>query len=153
MSGARWLAVALGLAVPAAARAEGGADPDPWVGQDKALHFGISAAIAGGGYAAGATLFGLERPEARLLLGGGLALGAGVAKELADLAGLGTPSWKDLTADALGAATGLAIAWAIDHFVFGTGRPTSTVKPLVTVAPSLTASGKIRAVARVGFIF
>ena len=90
-------------------------DPDPWFGRDKALHFGLSAGLAGAGYA-GASLFFDREPE-RLLLGGGFAFGAGIAKELYDLTGRGDPSWKDLTWDALGTATGLAFSWALDHFV------------------------------------
>ena len=52
----------------------------------------------------------------RLLVGGSVAMGAGIAKELWDLAGHGDPSWRDLTWDALGTAFGLVIAWTVDHF-------------------------------------
>lgn len=99
------------------ARAE---DPDPWFGRDKALHFGASALLAGGGYA-GASL-ATDDTRVRLAVGGGLALSAGVAKELWDLAGHGDPSWRDLTWDVVGTATGLAVAAAIDWAV---GRLTS----------------------------
>lgn len=91
------------------------ADPDPWLGADKALHFAFSAGIAGAGYA-GATFF-TNDVGVRLLVGGGLALGAGAAKELVDLAGFGHPSWRDFAWDVVGAATGLLVAWLIDHLV------------------------------------
>ena len=38
----------------------------------------------------------------------------GVAKELWDLSGHGDASWRDLTWDAVGTVTGLALAAAID---------------------------------------
>jgi len=102
------LVVAL-LAGPAVARG----DDDPWLGPDKALHFSVSAAIAGAGYGAGAAL-DQERPW-RFLIGGALGVGAGVGKELLDLAGAGQPSWRDLAWDALGITTGLLLAYAFDR--------------------------------------
>ncbi|WP_200883802.1 YfiM family protein [Archangium violaceum] len=108
----------LSLLVPLSAR---GAEPeipslDDWFGQDKALHYGVSVGLAGAGYAGGALLF--EAPEARWLSGAGVALGAGVAKELYD-AGRGSFfSFKDLTWDVLGTATGLGLAWAVDRLFF-----------------------------------
>jgi putative lipoprotein len=99
--------------LPRAARAEPpAADPDPWLGPDKALHFGASAAIAGGGYAFGAVLF--EDYAPRVGLATGLALSAGVTKEALDAAGLGRPSWRDLAWDVFGTAVGVGIALAID---------------------------------------
>lgn len=95
--------------------AQAPADPDPWLGPDKALHFAFSAGIAGAGYAS-AALFA-DDIGVRLLVGGGLSLGAGAAKELFDLAGFGHPSWKDFAWDVVGAATGLLVAWLIDHLV------------------------------------
>ena len=44
--------VVVALGVPTAADAQ--ADDDPWWGPDKALHLGVSAGLAGGGYALGA---------------------------------------------------------------------------------------------------
>jgi putative lipoprotein len=95
--------------------------PDPWLSSDKAAHFALSAGLAGAGYAGGAFLF--ERPQqARWLTGAGLALGVGVAKEFFD-AGRGSIfSWKDLTWDVLGAATGLTLAWAVDRFFLPRGE-------------------------------
>jgi uncharacterized protein YfiM (DUF2279 family) len=123
-TGAPVLLAAL-LSGPAAAQ-----ERDPWLGPDKALHFSLSAALAGGGYALGAALF--EEVPPRLAMGAGLALGLGIAKELYDLTGAGTPSWKDLTWDAIGVATGLAIAWAIDRFVLPKLWPRS--RPPATAA-------------------
>lgn len=103
------------LLAPPAHAATPPAAPDPWFGRDKALHFGVSAGLAATGYAASSLVF--EDRSARLVSGAGLALTAGIAKELNDLAGHGDPSWKDLTWDAVGTAAGLALAWALDRFV------------------------------------
>lgn len=83
---------------------------DPWFAKDKYLHLGASAAIATGGYALGAYLWG--EPGPALATGAALALGAGVGKELLDLAGMGHPSWKDLAWDVAGTGAGLALAWS-----------------------------------------
>ena len=99
------------LAVPAPAAALA-VDPDPWVGPDKVLHFSASAALAGGGYGLGA-LAGGSAPT-RLAFGAALALGAGAAKEALDAAGHGTPSWRDVAWDVLGATFGLAFALSVD---------------------------------------
>lgn len=90
-------------------------DPDPWFAPDKALHFSFSAGIAGLGYG-GAALFTEDR-NVRLAVGAGLALTAGVTKELLDLAGLGQPSWKDLAWDLAGTATGVLLSWLLDLLV------------------------------------
>ncbi|HEX8536043.1 MAG TPA: hypothetical protein VF664_01170 [Cystobacter sp.] len=93
--------------------------PDPWLSSDKAAHFALSAGLAGAGYAGGAYLF--EAHEARWLTGAGLSLGVGVAKEFFD-AGRGSIfSWKDLTWDVLGAATGLTLSWAVERLFFQRG--------------------------------
>jgi putative lipoprotein len=100
-------------------------DPDPWFAPDKALHFSLSAAIAGAGYV-GAAFF-TDDVRVRLAVGGGLALLAGTAKELADLAGLlGHPSWRDFAWDVIGTVSGLVVAWLIDHFVVTPLRPPLT---------------------------
>jgi putative lipoprotein len=107
---------ALGLALaafiaaaPAPARA---GDPDPWFGPDKAKHFGASALIAAAGY--GGAALATDDTRVRLAVGGGLALAAGVGKELWDLSGHGDASLRDLTWDVIGTATGLALSAAID---------------------------------------
>jgi putative lipoprotein len=112
------LSLCLSLFAPLSARGEAPEIPsgDDWFGQDKALHYGVSAGLAGAGYAGGAFLF--DAPEARWLTGAGVALGAGVAKELYD-AGRGSFfSFKDLAWDGLGTATGLALSWAVDRLFF-----------------------------------
>lgn len=90
-------------------------DRDPWFGHDKALHFSASAGIALTGYGAAALFTPREPP--RLLAGGILALTAGVAKEIRDSQTGGDPSFRDLTWDAIGTASGLLVAWAIDRLV------------------------------------
>jgi uncharacterized protein YfiM (DUF2279 family) len=87
-------------------------DSDPTFGRDKLLHFGVSASLAGVGYAASVPW--LERRWQRLLVGGSLALAAGIAKELRDSTGRGNPSWKDLAWDGAGTSVGLGIALSID---------------------------------------
>lgn len=101
------------LAVSSTARA----DEDPWLGPDKAAHFGASAVLAAGGYATGAVAF--DRRTSALMLGGGVALSAGIGKELYDAAGHGDPSAKDLVWDVAGTATGLTLAWLIDWIARG----------------------------------
>ncbi len=101
----------LGAAVLASRRARA-ADPDPWFGRDKALHFIASAFLASGRY--GVTALATDDRRVRLAVGGGFAFSAGIAQELWDLSGHGDPSWRALTWDAIGTVTGLALARAID---------------------------------------
>jgi putative lipoprotein len=105
------IAVAAALAAPRA-RAQ---DADPWFGRDKALHFTATASIAVVGYA-GAT-FVTESRGVRAGAGAGLAMAAGIGKELWDLGGRGDPSMRDLAWDAIGAATGVLVAWTVDWLV------------------------------------
>lgn len=107
------------------------AHADEWLGRDKALHFGVSAGIAAGGYA-GTAAFTDDRTT-RLLVGAGLALGAGAGKELWDLAGHGDPSAKDLAWDVVGTATGLAFAWLVDRLVT---RYTASMNPISSSSTS-----------------
>lgn len=109
------LVSALLLACPLPALAE-----DSWTGPDKVLHLGVSAAIASAGY--GTSSLWLDRPG-RFAVGGGIALGAGVAKELWDLSGGGDPSWKDLAADVAGTVLGLAVAFAVDALIAHVSEP------------------------------
>jgi putative lipoprotein len=106
------VALAVALAVCLAAPAARASDPDPWFGRDKALHFGATALLANVGYADAA--LASDDVRVRLAVGGGLALTAGVGKELWDLSGHGDASFRDLTWDVIGTATGLALAAAID---------------------------------------
>ncbi len=90
-------------------------DADPWFGTDKALHFGASAVLAGGGYALGT---GLSQDRWKsFALGGGVAITAGALKEGLDAMGMGTPSWRDFTWDVAGTLVGLGIAYAVDSLV------------------------------------
>jgi putative lipoprotein len=101
------------LAAPAEARADGPrADPDPWCGPDKALHFAASATIAGGSY--GVSALATDDMAARAVVGASLALTAGLAKEVFDAAGYGVPSPRDLVWDIVGTAIGVSIALTID---------------------------------------
>lgn len=109
------LALVVALLVPRPARAD-----DDWLGRDKALHFGVSAFLSSSTYAVSAAFFDARYPP--LLLGAGVSLGAGVGKELADLAGLGTPSWKDLAWDVIGTVAGLVVAYGLDLAIRGVSR-------------------------------
>ena len=111
------LAVAFALAFLLAARpAAQAAEPDPWFGRDKVMHFSVSFALAGNGYADTAAFS--KRTSVRVLSGAGIALSAGIAKELYDqYEGRGL-SWRDLTWDAIGTATGTLVAWLVDRYLF-----------------------------------
>ena len=116
----------LGLLVvrasPAAAR-----EADPWFGADKALHFSASFVLAGSGYAVGIGAFDHRGKAAAL--GTGIALGAGIAKELLDLAGMGQPSWRDITWNVIGTAAGLGVAMLIDLAARGLNPTKSATLP------------------------
>jgi putative lipoprotein len=108
-----WLRPLLGLCVFAASSSKTTlAAADSFWGPDKALHFGVSAGLAAGGYAGSALLW--QKPWQRALAGATLSLSAGVAKELWDLSGHGDPSFKDLAWDGIGTGVGVALATAID---------------------------------------
>lgn len=111
-SGQVGVAVAIAAAVAGFANTARAADPDPWFGPDKALHFGISAGLAGGGYALSSLV--LERPWQRAVAGAGFSLTLGAGKELYDLSGHGDASWKDFTWDVAGTAVGVGIALLVD---------------------------------------
>jgi len=133
--------VTVALLVSTSARAE----PDPWFGSDKALHFGLSAGIAAGAYATSAVF--LQTPRERLIYGASVAVLAGVGKELWDASGSGTPSFKDLTWDALGAIVGLAVTWAIDRLFFvGQLEPVQHESPLRSARESAPFSARVRSV-------
>jgi putative lipoprotein len=86
---------------------------DSWFGMDKAKHFAATFGLAAVGYCASGLGF-LSR-RARLCSGAGIALTAGVAKELDDMAGYGNPSWKDLTWDVVGTCAGLLAALELER--------------------------------------
>jgi putative lipoprotein len=107
------LAFALSFALAPPARAT---EHDPWFGRDKALHFSASFMLAGGGYAGTSLL--TEKPAVRAATGAGLALTAGIAKEVYDRYAGGDPSWRDLTWDVVGTTTGVLVAWLVDRYLF-----------------------------------
>ncbi|HEX3696575.1 MAG TPA: hypothetical protein VH374_14425 [Polyangia bacterium] len=118
------LAAALAVVFFAGPAARADDDPDPWFGRDKALHFSASAFIAAGSY--GVARVGLDDPRPCLLIAGSVALAAGAGKELYDLSGHGDASWRDLTWDAIGTATGLLVAWAVDRTITWWLQPPAT---------------------------
>ena len=87
-------------------------DPDPWFGRDKALHFGVSAGVAGAGY--GLSALGTPDIRIRIAFGAGAGVVVGAMKELIDLTGVGDPSWKDFAWDVIGTVVGVGIAVSID---------------------------------------
>jgi putative lipoprotein len=108
------LSLAALLSFPGLARAQqaSAADPDPWLGRDKALHFTASTVMAGSAYGLGVPY--TDHLAQRIAFGAGLSLAIGAGKELFDLAGFGNPSWKDLTWDVVGTAVGVGIAVTLD---------------------------------------
>jgi uncharacterized protein YfiM (DUF2279 family) len=104
----RMLAFAALVGVPAHV----GAD-DRWFARDKAQHFGATAALGAGGYAVASTI--AERERWRVAAGIGAGIGAAATKELWDRSHAGDASWRDLAWGAVGTATGVTIAWAIDR--------------------------------------
>jgi putative lipoprotein len=97
---------------------------DEWLGRDKALHFGASAAIAATGY--GVTTAFTEKRALAFAIGGGVAIGAGIAKEGYDALGYGEPSWKDFAWDVAGTLVGLGIAYGVDALL--RREPTGTAQ-------------------------
>lgn len=128
----RWLstaALAWTLTHAPNARAD---ERDPWLGPDKALHFGVSAGLAAGSYGAGRAVLFDARSHA-LLVGAGLTLAVGASKELWDLSGAGDPSWRDFTWDVIGTLVGLGVAWGLDLLIVGVDR----AHPLWSPPPSM----------------
>jgi putative lipoprotein len=111
---ALWLCVVISTSLAVTGRAHG-KDADPWFGRDKALHFGASSLIACSAYGASTLL--TERTSFRIAAGAGVALSAGIAKEVYDKYSGGDASFRDLTWDAVGTATGLVLSWLIDRYL------------------------------------
>jgi putative lipoprotein len=101
-------------------------DADPWLGRDKALHFGACAGISSAGYGL-AALSGADL-RTRIVFGAGSAILVGAVKEVRDLAGFGDPSWKDFTWDVIGAVVGVGIAVAIDLVVQKVSAPRAATR-------------------------
>jgi uncharacterized protein YfiM (DUF2279 family) len=91
---------------------------DPWWGRDKAAHLTVSMGLSSLTY--GLVRSQTDRKGLCLVWGASIGLGAGIAKEALDLAGLGTPSWKDLFWDALGTALGLGVSVGLDSVLGAT---------------------------------
>lgn len=91
-------------------------DPDPWLGRDKALHFGVSATLASGGYGLGRA-FVFDRRLDAALVAGSFTLAIGAAKESYDALGHGDPSWRDFTWDAIGTAVGIGVGLGVDFLI------------------------------------
>lgn len=125
---ALWLGPAAALAIVCSGPAAEAAppDPDPWFGPDKAIHCGVSAGIAGASY--GLTSIATNDIRIRVAFGAGIAITAGAAKELFDLAGYGDPSWRDFAWDLIGTAIGVGVSVAIDFAVRGSTRITATAR-------------------------
>lgn len=104
-------------AIPSALADPPSAASDPWFGRDKALHCAGSALIAGGGY--GASALFTDEIAGRAAFGAALAVGAGIAKEAFDAAGLGSPSARDFTWDLVGAAIGVGVSISINIAIGG----------------------------------
>ena len=81
--------------------------PDRWFGEDKVKHFAMSYMITVGGYSGARFVAGHNES---MMIGAGIALAAGIAKEIYDRNHNGTPSFRDLLWDAAGIATGVILA-------------------------------------------
>jgi uncharacterized protein YfiM (DUF2279 family) len=120
----RW-SLCLALAVPLLSAKVGVAEPQPtdrWWARDKAIHGSVSAMLAGDGYAVASA--STESPALRAVCGSAFALSLGLAKEFSDQARGRVFSWRDLTWDALGAATGTTVALLIDRYLLRNPRRT-----------------------------
>jgi putative lipoprotein len=111
--------IALALSITLGSSSVAASEPDPWFSSDKSAHFGVSAGIATASYLVAAACFDARGPA--LLTAGGVTIVVGAGKEAFDLAGFGTPSWKDFAWDGIGAVVGLALAWGVDLLLRGTG--------------------------------
>ena len=101
------------LLAPLAAHAQTTTSTDPWFGQDKWRHFGVTSALAASGYGVSSLVF--EGRRERVLVGVGVALTAGAWKERYDHKHGGDASWRDFMWDGMGTASGVAIAWLLDR--------------------------------------
>ena len=81
--------------------------PDRWFGEDKFKHFAFSYMITVGAFAGARFITGQEES---IMIGAGLGLAAGIAKELYDRRTNRSASMRDLLWDAAGVATGIIIA-------------------------------------------
>jgi putative lipoprotein len=89
---------------------------DAWWGADKALHFGVSVALSGAGYAASSLVF--DEPWQRALAASAFSLSLGAAKETYDAVADGDPSWKDFAWDSAGTFVGTSVSVTVDVAFF-----------------------------------
>lgn len=108
----RALFVCFALGSTTLCRGAAASDADPWFGQDKALHFGFSVALAASGYAVSSAW--LDTRTERAIAGSTFSLTLGAGKELWDLSGHGDPSWRDFSWDVIGTAVGTGLALTAD---------------------------------------
>jgi uncharacterized protein YfiM (DUF2279 family) len=97
---------------PAGSEAARPADPDRWLGRDKAQHAVVSMLLTAALSRAARLEAGAPRRRA-VFIGAGCAVSIGCLKEIFDgLTGRGRASRRDLAADVLGTGAGaLALAW------------------------------------------
>ena len=82
---------------------------DQWFSQDKAHHFMVSAFLTGFSYYAFKQEFG-QSSESAATAAVSVSFSIGIGKEIYDgVSGKGTPSWKDIVADAAGVMFGILI--------------------------------------------
>ena len=105
---------------------------DSWLSVDKGKHFGASALLATGGYAA--SMLVVSPPWQRAAIGGAFALTLGTAKEIYDATGQGDPSLRDLTWDLVGCVFGAGVSLLIDYAL----RPAHT-EEVVVLQPTAAA--------------
>jgi len=86
---------------------------DPWFGRDKLLHFTASMLIQSAAH----SVFRARGADfSQASVGAGLVTAtAGIGKELWDLQGHGDASFRDLTWDAIGGASGAVLMRQLDH--------------------------------------
>jgi putative lipoprotein len=129
----RWAGAVVAIVLCWAAAARPAAAQDHWWGSDKALHFGVSVGLAGGGYALAVPI--ARPPWARATIAASFSLMLGIAKELYDLGGAGEASWRDFTWDVIGTATGVFIALGVEWLVEALAAPSD---------PPLRATSRLR---------
>ncbi len=98
-----------------------GSAGDPWWGRDKALHLGLSAGLAAAGYGVSSIWF--DPAWQRASAGAAFALTIGAGKELADWAGYGDPSYKDMLYDLAGTSLGVMLAYLVDLAIGAGSEP------------------------------
>ncbi len=86
---------------------------DPWLGRDKAKHFGAAVVVQSMGYAL-MRRHGAARAPAQWRAAA-LTTALGVGKELWDGQGHGDASWRDVTWDGIGLVVGATLVHSLDR--------------------------------------